>query len=211
MKPQKFPKFKREEIPFEIFTAHNRLQKEIDKRQEYVQAIKKRAKDNLNLENEYLRISRSNKFKIPLKPDFNEYTPEQKLLEAWEQFYYENPDHLEMKGISKKKNAETGLTYYETGDPVIDEMEKAFSRGEFPNMSSLLPAKEAPSAGSMPIFETIDGKKVSAPIHAEVRANSNVDAKIDHEDFTSDAWVKGALEDDPVLKKLSERFGAKNG
>ena len=191
--------------------------------QEYVRLLKDKARKNLE-SNEQLRVAWSARFKRPMFDHFDEYTPELAMLEAWEQFYYENPDHLEMKGIHKMKNAKTGYTYYKTGDSTIDRLEEAFSRGETPDLEAEFGdikggsdifrenifvhqhesaeqgfeagQKVAPRTGYQGVKEDASGAKLTV-----------AGTKIQHDDYKSDQWLKEALEEDPVLKMMAEKMG----
>lgn len=182
-----------------------------------LEAIKKLARDNLETE-ELVRIAWTNRFKVPRYPSFDHYTPEEALLELWEQHFYENPNAVDFAGIHKRKNRATGISYYVTGDPVLDELEAAFGRGERPDMSVLNgkgggrdvfrapvfthsqrgPGFEAgqavaPHSGLQGVQEGPDGAKITAG-----------GAKVTHTDFTSDDWLKASLEEDSGLKAFAD-------
>lgn len=188
----------------------------------WLDGIKKLARDNL-ASAESVRIAWTSRFKVPRYPSFADYTPEEALLELWEQYYFENPDNIEMKGITKRRNATTGYSYYVTGDPLLDQLEEAFGRGERPDMSVL----DGPGGGKdifrEPVFvHTEKGPGFSsgqpavpqiglqgvqdAPGGAKITASG---AKVHHTDFSSDDWLKSKLEDDVALKALAGKLGGK--
>lgn len=193
---------------------------------EYIEGIKSQARDNINNSYEYMRIAWQSKYQRPRYEKWDDYTPEEMILEAWEQWYLDNPDALELKGIIKKKNPKTGYTYYSTGDPLIDELEKAFSRGETPDLISAFGhIKGGKDIFRSPVFvhseNTVRGNSIGeaeAPRKGyegvqENRKGEKIDvagAKVKHDDFTSDEWIKDALNEDPVLKAMQEKLGVKD-
>lgn len=185
----------------------------------WLEGIKRQARDNLE-SGESTRIAWSVRFKTPRYPSVDDYTLEELLLELWEQFYFETPDSVELKGITKRRNPQTGYTYYVTGDPLLDQFEEAFGRGERPDMSILdgpgggpdvfrepvfvhdkagpgfAPGQAfAPEQGLQGVRETADGAKITAG-----------GAKVTHTDFSNDDWIKAKLGDDDVLKALASKL-----
>ncbi len=75
------------------------------------------------------------KYRLPPTSDaFLRYTPEELLIEFFE-------DALEKEGtVRALTNEETGATYYETGDPLIDKWEREIAAGRDPNLDEGLPA-----------------------------------------------------------------------
>lgn len=190
----------------------------------WLDGLKAQARENLK-SSESIRIAWTARFKIPRHPSYDDYTPEEVLLELWEQFYFENPESVELQGIHRRRNAQTGYVYYATGDPLLDELEEAFGRGERPDLSTLngpgggrdvfrepvfvhsergpgFKAGQpiAPQSGLQGVQESADGAKITAG-----------GAKVHHTDFTSDDWLKAKLEDDVALKAFAEQFGGKGG
>ena len=202
------------------------LEELIEQQAKWVSELKKQARDNLGLNTEYMRISWSNRYKIPRHTVFGDYTPEELVLESWEQYYFETPNSLDLKGIHQKVNAKTGLKYYQTGDPVIDAFEEAFSRGETPDMSSLNQYKGGQDIFRSPVFhhtqktpyganpgDTVTPRKGLQGVQETASGDkiTVAGAKVEHDDYSSDAWVKQALEDDPALRALSEKIGLPHG
>lgn len=175
-----------------------------------------RAQARANLESgDVVRIAWTNRFKIPRYPSFAAYTPEEALLEIWEQHYFENPDSLELKGIVKRKNPQTGATYYVTGDPVIDALEEAFGRNEVPDLSVLTPASRGQDIFRAPVFQHSEGSLAGHTVSAEMGLQGVQEtpdgakmtaggAKVHHTDFSSDAWLKAHLDEDLAAKALGE-------
>lgn len=201
-------------LPFTKGNDESIEQKAITRQQLWLEQIKRQARENLNIETEYLRISWVNRYKIPMHKDFGDYTPEEMLLEAWEQFYYEHPDHLEMKNIFKRKNPKTGYAYYKTGDPVLDELEEAFGRGETPDLS-IIDVAPGPDIFRSAVFQSNDGRVIRPRTGLQgVQENEKGEkitvagAKVEHENFqSSDDWVKEMLKGDPTLQMLAEKTG----
>jgi len=177
------------------------------------------ARKNLNDPYERLRISWQNKYGIPTHQRWEDYTPEEAVLEAWEQHLYENPKSLEAHGIDKAVNQETGEKYYITGDPVIDELERAFGRGEDPDLNAAFSGQDTGvDISRLPLWVDDGGSQhvpnTQAPRfeyneHGEKVSDSG--GKVDVANFQSDDWVKQALDDDPILKNLASRWGIDNG
>jgi len=189
----------------------------------WVDSLKKQARDNLNKDFEYLRISWTSKFKIPRYQSFNDYTPEEIILETWEQFYFEHPDSLELKGINKKKNTKTGYTYYSTGDALLDQFEEAFGRGETPDLSALNNSETGKDIFREPVFthteHVVGGDARPGDVVIPRKGFEGVQenekgekitvagAKIQHEDYSSEEWLKKALQEDPGLKAIADKIG----
>lgn len=190
----------------------------------WLEGLKKEARNNLE-SGESIRIAWTNRYKIPRYPRYDQYTPEEVLVELWEQYYFEHPDSVEMHGIIKRRNAQTGYSYYRTGDPLLDQFEEAFGRGECPDMSVLnnggggvdifrepvfvhtergpgfKPGQPvAPQQGLEGVQETKDGAKLTAG-----------GAKVHHTDFSSDDWLKAKLDDDVALRALADKLGGSGG
>lgn len=188
------------------------------------EGIKEQARTNIAT-SESVRIAWTSRFKVPRYPRFADYTPEEALLELWEQFYFENPDNIEMQGISKRRNPQTGYTYYVTGDPLLDELEEAFGRGENPDMSVLDDGGRGADIFREPVFmhsEKGPGFKPGQPV-APQQGLSGVQemadgakitaggAKVTHTDFSSDDWLKAKLDEDGSLKALAGKLGGSGG
>lgn len=190
----------------------------------WTESIKRQARSNLD-SSEAVRIAWVNRFKIPRYPSFDNYTPEEALLELWEQYFFEHPDSLEMKGILKRKNAQTGYAYYVTGDPVLDAIEAAFGRGENPDLSVLNTKKGGRDVFREPVFVHTEkgsgfepGMPVvpqqglkgvqTAPDGAKITAGG---AQVHHTDFSSDELVKAMLAEDTAFKALAAKLGGKGG
>lgn len=165
-----------------------------------------------------MRIAWQNRFKIPRHPNFSDYTPEEMVLESWEQFLYENPKHLENTGISKKRNPKTGAAYFTCGDPVIDELERLFGEGITPNLNDYLTVKgNAPDIFRSPLFVKKDGEvvvPVTKPENIIVNEKGQTvtenGAKAEQVDFDKVDWDK-AMDEDPVLKQLAGKLGVNYG
>ena len=142
----------------------------------HIENLKKQARSHLQDNTESLRIAWQHRWKRPLHHDFKDYTMEELIIELHEQFYLENPDAIESQGIYKKKNPKTGITYYETGDPVLDELEREFGEDIFHDM---IPK---------PVVQTEDK---SETIH-----------QADH--FKTDDWISDAKKDDPFIQKMED-------
>lgn len=187
--------------------------KEVEARlQAWLDSIKQQARDNIKNDFEYIRIAWHNRWGIPKHPHFNDYTQEEAILESWEQFYFDNPDSLEMKGIIKKQDPNTGYKYYQTGDPVIDELEKVFASGGIPDLEKAFGhIKNGESIWKHPVFQ--GGKHVpSEPTPKVVKKNekgekiTEAGTKLEHDNFKSDDWVKEALQNDPVLQSWEQKM-----
>lgn len=182
----------------------------------WLEGIKAEARDNLDNFWERARIEWTARFKKPRYDSFHQYSREELLCELWEQYYLENPESLEMKGINKRKDPQTGYTYYETGDPVIDELERSFAAGIVPDMNAAFAHTEgeAKPIWEEPVFETMEGEKVAASGRFD-HLKSAPDGKLrtaagtsaHTTDFTSDDWLTDALNEDPVLKAMKEKLG----
>lgn len=186
----------------------------------WLEEIKRQAKDNVQNGYESVRVAWSARWKKPRYERFEQYTPEEALLELWEQFYYENPKNVELAGIYKRTNAQTGYAYYKTGDPMLDALEEAFGRGECPDLS-VLNCPEGKDIWRERIFEH-DKKNICTPEGAVVPArvgfqgvrktkdgekiNEVTGAKIKGTDFTNDEWLKD-FEEDEFLKQLAAKQG----
>lgn len=181
----------------------------------WIEDIKRAARANLNSP-ESLRIAWQNRFRVPSHPRFEDYTPEEAALEMWEQHFYENPDAVEMQGVYKRRDPRTGYVYYVTGDPLIDAYEAAFARGEIPDMSELSKVRPGRDIFREPVFvhkQAGKGFKAGDVIVPRVGPQGMQTtpsgetmaggAKVTHTDFTSDAWLKKALESDTALKALA--------
>lgn len=184
----------------------------------WLEGLKRQAKENL-ASGESVRIAWQARFKIPRYPSFDLYTPEEALLELWEQHYYEHPDSVELSGVYKRRNAQTGYAYYATGDSLLDKIEEAFGRGETPDLSVFdgkggrdifreavfvhdkkgpgfkTGQAVAPESGLQGVQERADGAKITAG-----------GAVVSHTDFSSDEWLKKALEDDTALKAFADKI-----
>lgn len=159
--------------------------------------IKKQARENLNNPGQSLRINWQARWKKPMHESFDDYTAEEAVLEAWEQYYLETPDNLELKGLLKKTNIETGFAYFETGDKLIDDLEIEFSKGLTPNLSeAFIGIAEGPGQSIFQAFE---------PTKHVIK--SNPDTKRLHTDFKSDSWI----EEDQFLKEFASKMGLNNG
>jgi len=201
--PQKIP---HKNMPEDQFSA-----------EDWLEGIKHQARDNLDNFWERARIEWSARFKTPKYDRFEEYSRDELLCELWEQYYLENPDNIELKGINKKKDSRTGYTYYVTGDPVIDELERSFAAGIVPDMNKAFSYTETGDAKRIweePIFETNDGEKVNASGRfdhlkktADGKLTTPMGTSVHRTDFASDDWLNDALNDDPVLKAMKEKLG----
>lgn len=188
----------------------------------WLEEIKKQARANLDNGYEYLRISWHQRWNKPKYDKFEDYTPEEAVIETWEQYYLSNPDSIELKGIYKRKNKKTGYSYYVTGDPLLDKMEEAFGRGETPDLR-ILDRKGGKDIFRAPVFthtENVVGGRGSigdtfAPrsggqgvqINKEGDKISASGSKIKHDDYkNSDDWIKDMLKDDPGLAAIAEKL-----
>ena len=180
----------------------------------WLEDIKKQARDNLDRDVERLRISWTNRYNRPRHDRYEDYTMEEILLETWEQHYFENPNSLELKGISKKVNPRTKYSYYVTGDPVIDGLEQEFAEGRTPDLEKAFGhIKNGPDIFRSPIFQGRGGQPVVPIQRPEVVKKNEKGEKIteagtrvEHDDFRSDQWVRDALDDDPVLKAMAAKL-----
>jgi hypothetical protein len=166
-----------------------------------------------------MRISWQHRFKIPRHQRFEDYTPEEMMVEAWEQYLLENPDSLEANGIDKCVNSATGYKYYKTGDPIIDMLEAAYSRGEDPDLNEAFgDVPDGVDIFRSDQWEDLDGKK-TVPIMEPPKVTWNENGekiseaghKVDVADFSSDDWLKQGLDEDPILKSLAKEWGINNG
>lgn len=187
--------------------------------QQWLDDLKAQARANLKNDYEFLRINWQNRFNRPKYDSFDEYTTEEMLLETWEQWYFENPSSLDLKGISKKVNARTGYKYYETGDPVLDELERQFSEGKLPDLEAALGhIKNGENIFNSPVFKGQGGQpvipKTKAPevVHKNQKGEkiSEAGSKIQHDNFDSDEWLNEALQEDPVMKAWEAKMKGLN-
>ena len=159
----------------------------------HIENLKKQARSHLQDNTESLRIAWQHRWKRPLHHDFKDYTMEELIIELHEQFYLENPDAIESQGIYKKKNPKTGITYYETGDPVLDELEREFGEGRVPDMNK--------------VFQHIDTGKdifhdmIPKPV-VQTEDKSETIHQADH--FKTDDWISDAKKDDPFIQKMED-------
>jgi len=183
---------------------------------DWIEGVKLQARKNLEDFWERSRIEWCSRFKIPKYDKFEKYSREELLCELYEQFYLDNPDNLELKGVHKKVDAETGLSYYVTGDAVIDEMERTFAKGVVPDMDDVFGRRmeEAKRIWDEPIFETEEGTKISAsilqdgaPKDGSGKFVTQAGTSAHKTDFSSDDWLEDALKDDPVIKAMKENMG----
>jgi len=222
-KPPKLP-FKVEiRLPFPDQREKGRIERVKSRHEAWLVEIKKKARENLELGSEQIRIAWTHRFQRPRYDSFDEYTPEEITLEMWEQWYYEHPESLEIKGIFKKRNSSTGYSYYETGDPLIDSLEQAFGRGETPDLEEVFghiqggkdifrdAVFEHDQSSGVQGFQA--GEKVAPRSGYEgVQENEKgemvaVDGtKVSHDDYSSDEWVASALKEDPILKAFEEKL-----
>ncbi|MGZ3772941.1 MAG: hypothetical protein ACXVCN_04490, partial [Bdellovibrio sp.] len=129
-------------LPFEPITVNpfekSEPEETLEVRQtRWLEGIKAQARRNVKYGLESIRVAWTHEFKKPKYDRFEDYTPEEAVLELWEQHYYKNPNSLEMQGLQKLTSARTGQKYYKTGDATLDAMEEAFARGETPDLSKL--------------------------------------------------------------------------
>lgn len=191
----------------------------------WLEGIKSQARENLKT-GESIRVAWVNRFKVPRYQSPDAYTPEEILLELWEQFYFENPENIEMKGIQKRRNAKTGFSYYVTGDPLLDAMEEAFGRGEKPDMSILDGNGGGRDVFREPVFvhseQVVGGVRAGTPVAPQMGLQGVQEmpdgakitaggAKVHHTDFSSDDWLKHKLDDDEALKALAAKLGGSSG
>lgn len=175
----------------------------------WMEGLKERARENLRSA-DALRIAWQHRFGVPAHPRFEDYTPEEIVLEMWEQHYFENPDSIELRGVSRRRDPKTGFVYYVTGDPLIDSYERAFARGEVPDMGELSAVKPGRDIFRAPVFVGRDGSPVAAQTGLQgVREGAGGEtiaagAKVSHTDFRSDEWLGKALAEDTALKALAE-------
>jgi len=186
----------------------------------WLESIKRQARENVQGGYSSVRVAWQHRWKKPRYDRFDDYTPEEAALELWEQFYFENPKSVELAGIFKRKNPKTGLTYYRTGDPELDQLEEAFGRGEFPDMD-VLACPDGADIWRRPVF-VHDKKNIAAPEGSTVapvvgfqgvkenekgeKINPVTGGKIHGTDFTSDDWLKN-FEEDEFLKKFATKQG----
>jgi len=179
----------------------------------WVESIKKLARQNINNDMQYMRIAWTNRFGIPKYQAPDEYTPEEMLLETWEQYYYENPANLEMNGIFQRKNSATGYKYYVTGDPVIDALEKEFAEGKVPDLEKAFGhIKNGPDFFRSYYRNNIPAEKLYQDVKKNEKGEkiSEAGTKVEVDQYKgSDEWVKDALTEDPVMKLMAEKLGVK--
>lgn len=203
-------------IPFEAkgINPFEEKNNHLERYLSYVDQIKKQARYNLNTDAGYLRIAWVHKYKRPLHDHYLDYTDEQMLLESWEQFYFENPDHLDVKGIEKKKSTK-GLDYYQCGDPVIDKLEQAFANGETPDLAEAFKdLKKGKDIFRERLFEHEHGEKSGmkiAPkgdiISEKIGEHEEGNEVISHDDYSSEDFLKQAAIEDPILKDFMTKAG----
>jgi hypothetical protein len=177
--------------------------------------IKQQARDNLNNFWERARIEWSARFNLPKYDKFEKYSREELLCELWEHFYLENPEHLDLKGMFKKVDEDTGYTYYVTGDPLIDELERSFGKGVVPDLNEAFKDdSKAKLIWEEPVFEDEEGNKLSAsgrldnaPENKSGKFITRAGTQAHKTDFTSDDWLDEALKEDPVIKSMKEKLG----
>jgi hypothetical protein len=190
----------------------------------YLEDIKRQARENVQHGYESIRVAWSYRWKKPKYDRFELYTPEEAILELWEQYYYENPKNVELAGLYKRHNPATGYAYYKTGDPELDKLEEEFGKGNCPDLS-VLECPEGVDIWRQPVF-VHDQHNIAQPEGAVVSArtgfagvqktaqgekiNTANGAKIDGTDFTNDEWLK-EFEEDEFLKRLADKQGIKNG
>lgn len=179
---------------------------------QWLDALKDIARHNAQDDFQRLRIAWQIRFGVPRHSHFDDYAPEELIVEMWEIYYFENPNDLALKGIHKKVNPKTGYSYYETGDPIIDALEKQFSTGETPDLAEAFAGiKHGPSIWKAAAFTDKDGNTISAQRSASVQPEAKTekmpDATSHSTDFTSDAWLKDAFAEDATLKAMAERMG----
>lgn len=151
---------------------------------------------------------------------WDKYTPEEVLLETWEQYFLENPDSLAAAGINKCVDATTGFKYYKTGDPLIDRLEEAFGRGELPDLDEAFGnVKGGTDIFRSEIWQDNEGNAIVPNMEAPKVVTwsdkgekiNEAGNKVEIADFTSDDWLEQGLEDDPFLKGLAKQWGITNG
>lgn len=110
-------------------TLEDAARKDFEEREKiWVLSVKKKAISNYNNEVERMRIAWVNKFKIPKYRHHDEYTLEEMLLESWEQFYFENPNHLENQRDLQKEGLKKLGTLITKRAMFIDALEKELYR-----------------------------------------------------------------------------------
>lgn len=205
-------------IPIEEKSTEKPDPDEVRASQDWVDGIKAMARENVNDGGEYLRIAWQNRFNRPRYEHFDKYLPEEMILELWEQYYFEHPDDVSLKGVVKKTNAETGYAYYETGDPFIDELERQFGEGGCPDLNAAFEGKihgKAPSIFRAPVFYDEEMQPyVPFPSHkvTTTQKGDKIDQatgdKVEVTDFKNENWN---AEDDPILAAFAKKLGVKDG
>lgn len=218
--PPKLPFKVEHRLPFK--TLHEEQAERREKRADakftarqeaWIAAIKHQARENLK-GGEHLRISWVKRYRRPRYDHFDEYTIEEMLLETWEQYYLDNPNHLELKGIHKRINEKTKYSYYVTGDPLIDALEKQFAEGKVPDLQAAFGhIKNGQDIFRSPVFKGRGGQEIVPVQRPEVVKKNEkgekiteAGARIEHDNYNSDEWVKEALDDDPVLKAMAAKI-----
>lgn len=179
--------------------------------EKWLNDIKAQARANVSHGYESVRIAWTAQFNRPKYDRFEDYTPEEALLEVWEQYYFKNPDSLEMQGLSKRVHAQTRQKFYVTGDPVIDAIEEAFAKGEMPDLS-VLQTQDGENIFKSNVF----GKsgKLNAAVGEQAESKSEkmeqASSKVSVDNFKSNNWISDALDDDPEMKAMFEKLGVPN-
>lgn len=174
-------------------------------------SLKKLAAQNIDDPRESLRIAWQHRWKRPLYESFEDYSLEEAIVELWEQHFYENPKAIETKGVFKKRNPKTGYAYYETGDPLIDELERLFSEGIVPDLDKAFGhIGKGEDIFRAKVFVGEDGQPVAArrglegTVKTETGEHRTISgATVHHDDYTKEDWMM----DDPLLKSLKEKMG----
>jgi hypothetical protein len=204
--------------PAEIKATDTRSLEE--KQEAWVDSIKFLARQNLENDKQAMRIAWQNRFKKSTHEKFEDYTPEELLLESWEQFFYENPDHRETHGLSKLKSKKTGKTYFKSGSKQIDDLEAAFARGEAPDLNAVdWGIKESQDIFRAPVFYKEGEEAPVTPLqgpetfvkNAAGQYSDGMGNEVEYSDFKNDDWLLEAMGKDDTLSRLQEKFGVTNG
>lgn len=74
----------------------------------------------------------------PTDPRYLAYTPEDLLLEFFEDYYADHPE----RRVERRTHEATGAQYAVTGDPLIDKWEREIAEGREPDLDEGVPPEE---------------------------------------------------------------------
>ena len=94
------------------------------------------------------------KYRLPPTSDeFLRCTPEEMLIEFFEDWYLDHPDRQARTEVHER----TDVEYHVTGDPLVDRWEREIAEGKEPDLDEAVPEGEREqSSVEPPDFEGID-------------------------------------------------------